>query len=170
MSLSMYQASVPVFVRGLSNLRTILGKARAHAEAKKIAPEVFLTSRLYPDMFPLTRQVQIACDVVKFGAARLAGLEAPSFPDTEATFDELEQRIDKTLAYIQQVDASQIEGSETRVVNVKLPSGTIEFTGVAYLFDFVLPNLYFHSTTTYAILRHNGVEVGKLDFLGKLSA
>jgi hypothetical protein len=167
MGLSMYQASVPVFVRGLTNLRAILRKAREHADAKKIEPAVLLASRLYPDMHPLTKQVQIACDSAKFCAARLAGIEAPSFPDTESTFDELEARIDKTIAFVREVDAAKIDGSEDRVVTMKFTAGPVDFKGVSYLFDFALPNFYFHVTTTYGILRHNGVELGKWDYLGR---
>jgi hypothetical protein len=167
MSLSMYQSSVPVFVRGLTNLREILRKARNHAEAKKIEPAVLLASRLYPDMHPLTRQVQIASDAAKFCAARLAGAEPPSFDDTEATFDELEARIDKTIAYVSAIAAAQIDGSEERFVKLKLPSGTIELKGAAYLLGFALPNFYFHVTTAYDILRHNGVELGKFDYHGR---
>jgi uncharacterized protein len=167
MSLSMYQASVPVFLRGLTNLREILRKARNHAEAKKIEPAVLLSSRLYPDMHPLTRQVQIASDAAKFCAARLAGAQPPSFDDTEATFDELEARIDKTIAYVSEIPAARIDGSEERLVKLKLPSGTIELKGTAYLLGFALPNFYFHVTTAYGILRHNGVELGKLDYLGQ---
>jgi uncharacterized protein len=167
MSLSMYQASVPVFVRGLTNLRQILRKARNHAEAKKIEPAVLLASRLYPDMHPLTRQVQIASDAAKFCAARLAGAEPPSFEDTEATFDELEARIDKTIAYVSEIAAAQIDGSEERLVKLKLPGGAIELKGAAYLLGFALPNFYFHVTTAYDILRHNGVELGKFDYLGQ---
>ncbi len=167
MSLSMYQASVPVFVRGLTNLRAILQKARDHAEAKKIDPAVLLASRLYPDMYPLTRQVQVASDAAKFCTARLAGAEPPKFDDTETTFDELEARIDKTIAFVQEIDSSKIDGSEERVVTLKTPSRTIEFSGQSYLLHFALPNFYFHVTTAYAILRHNGVEIGKFDYLGR---
>jgi uncharacterized protein len=167
MSLSMYQASVPVFVRGLTNLRAIVRKAREHAEAKKIEPAVLLASRLYPDMHPLTRQIQIASDAAKFCAARLAGAEPPSFADTEATFDELEARIDKTIAYVKGIEAAKIDGSEERPVELKLPSGPLELKGVSYLVDFALPHFYFHITTAYDILRHNGVELGKFDYLGR---
>ncbi len=167
MSLSMYQASVPVFVRGLTNLRAILRKARDHAEVRKIDLAVLLTSRLYPDMYPLTRQVQAASDAAKFCTARLAGIEPPRFEDTETTFDELEARIDKTIAYLQQIDASKIDGSEERIVTLKTPSRSLEFTGQSYLLHFSLPNFFFHVTTAYDILRHNGVEIGKFDFLGR---
>jgi hypothetical protein len=166
MSIPMYQISIPVFIRMLNNLSAILNKAAAHADAKKIDPSVFINSRLAPDMFPLSRQVQIATDAVKGCAARLAGVDIPSFPDTEATFAELQERIAKTQAFLNSVTASQIEGSESRTVTVKVRGNDVEFLGLAYLTGFVLPNLYFHTTTTYAILRHNGVEIGKMDYLG----
>ncbi|PTB22332.1 DUF1993 domain-containing protein [Trinickia symbiotica] len=166
MSLSMYQASVPVFLRGLTNLRAVLHKGRDHAEARKIDLAVLLSSRLYPDMFPLTRQVQSASDAAKFCTARLAGVEPPRFEDTETTFDELVARIDKTIAYLKEADASNIDGSEERTVTIKTPSRSIEFDGQSYLLHFALPNFFFHVTTAYAILRHNGVELGKLDYLG----
>ena len=168
MSLSMYQASIPVFVRQLGNLSAILKKAEAHAQTKKIEPEVFITARLAPDMFALARQVQIATDGVKGGAARLAGVEIPSFPDTEKTFEELQARITKTLEFIKTLKASQIDGSEERKITLKVGGQEMSFAGQAYLLNFVLPNLFFHITTTYAILRHNGVEIGKRDYLGSL--
>lgn len=166
MSLSMYQASIPVFTRQLNNLSTILGLAAAHAEAKKIDPSVFLNARLAPDMFPLSRQVQIACDGVKGGAALLAGIEAPSHADDETSFAELQARIAKTLAFLQGVSAAQIDGSEERTVTLKRRDKETHFQGQAFLLDHVMPNFYFHLTTAYAILRHNGVEIGKRDFLG----
>ncbi|MGH8352344.1 MAG: DUF1993 domain-containing protein [Pseudomonas sp.] len=166
MSLSMYQASIPVFVRQLGNLSAILGIAAAHAEAKKIDPSVFIDARLAPDMFPLSRQVQIACDGVKSGAALLAGLEAPSYADDETSLSELQERIAKTLAFLQGVDAAQIDGSEERTVTLRRRDKETHFQGQAFLLDHVLPNFYFHLTTAYAILRHNGVEIGKRDFLG----
>ncbi|TWC28963.1 hypothetical protein FBY03_1325 [Pseudomonas sp. SJZ079] len=166
MSLSMYQASIPVFTRQLNNLSTILGLAAAHAEAKKIDPSVFLNARLAPDMFPLSRQVQIACDGVKGGAALLAGIEAPSYADDETSFAELQARIAKTLAFLQGVSATQIDGSEERTVTLKRRDKETHFQGQAFLLDHVMPNFYFHLTTAYAILRHNGVEIGKRDFLG----
>jgi hypothetical protein len=167
MPLSMYQASVPVFTRAFANLSAILDKGAAFAEAKKIDPSVLINSRLAADMFPLARQVQIATDVTKGGVARLAGIEVPSFPDTEATFPELKERIKKTVDFIKSVKPAQVDGSEEKTVKIKVGGNELEFTGQAYLFGFVLPNLYFHSTITYAILRHNGVEVGKADYLGK---
>ena len=166
MSLTMYQASIPVFVRMLGNLSAILDKAAAHAEAKKIDPSVFINARLAPDMFPLSRQVQIATDMAKGCAARLAGIEVPSYEDNESTFAELHARIAKTIAFIESVSASQIDGSEERQITLKFGSHELNFLGQAYLLDFVLPNFHFHLTTTYAILRHNGVEIGKKDYTG----
>ncbi|TJY62351.1 DUF1993 domain-containing protein [Sinimarinibacterium sp. CAU 1509] len=163
----MYTQSVPLLQRALGSLAQILRKAQAHAEARKIDPQVLLSSRLYPDMFALARQVQIATDTAKGCAARLAGEEPPSYEDTESTFDELQARIVRTLDYLQSFRPEQIEGSEQREVTLKLRSGPIQFTGLSYLNGFVLPNIYFHVTTAYAILRHNGVELGKLDYLGQ---
>ncbi len=166
MSLTMYQASIPVFVRMLGNLSAILDKAAVHAEAKKIDPAIFINARLAPDMFPLSRQVQIATDMAKGCAARLAGIEVPRYEDNETTFAELQARIAKTKAFIQSVSASQIDGSEDRQITLKFGSKELSFLGQAYLLDFVIPNFHFHLTTTYAILRHNGVEVGKKDYTG----
>lgn len=166
MSLSMYQISIPVFTRVLGNLSAILGKAAAHAEARKIDPSVFINSRLAPDMFALARQVQIASDTVKGCAARLAGVDIPSYADTETTFPELQERIAKTLAFVNTLTAAQIDGSESRTITIQLRGKEVQFPGLTYLTSFVLPNLYFHVTTAYAILRHNGVELGKMDFLG----
>jgi len=166
MSLTMYQASIPVFVRMLDNLSGILDKAAAHAEAKKIDPAIFINARLAPDMFPLSRQVQIATDMVKGCAARLAGIEVPSYDDNESTFSELQARIAKTKVFIESVSASQVDGSEERKITLKFGSKELNFLGQAYLLDFVLPNFHFHLTTTYAILRHNGVEIGKKDYTG----
>jgi len=166
MTISMYQITVPVFKRTLNNLTAILNKAAAHAEARKIDPAVFISSRLAPDMLPLARQVQIATDAVKGCAARLAGVEIPSFADTEATFPELVERVAKTQAFLDGISAAQLEGSEDRTVTLQIRGNDVQFKGMAYLQGFVLPNLYFHVTTTYAILRHNGVELGKMDYLG----
>jgi hypothetical protein len=168
MSLSMYQASVPVFIRGLGNLSAILDKAAKHAEAKQIEPSVFINARLAPDMYPLSRQVQIATDVTKGCAARLAGIEVPSYEDNEATFPELQARIAKTVAFLQSVSPSQLDGSEERPISLKLRGKEVSFLGQPYLLSFVLPNFYFHLTTTYAILRHNGLEIGKADFIGSI--
>lgn len=166
MSLSMYQVSIPVFNRQLNNLSTILGLASAHAEEKKIDASVFLNARLAPDMFPLSRQVQIACDTAKGGAALLAGVDAPSHADDETSFAELQARIAKTLTFLASLNAAQIDGSEARTVTLKRRDKETHFQGQAFLLEHVLPNLYFHLTTTYAILRHNGVNIGKRDFLG----
>jgi hypothetical protein len=166
MSLSMYQASVPVFVRMLENLAEILKKAEAHAETKKIDPSVLINARLAPDMFALSRQIQIATDGAKGGAARLAGVEIPSYPDTETTFAELQARIAKTVGFLKNLSAEQIEGSEDRTITLKVGGSDASFPGHTFLMNFVLPNLYFHITAAYLILRHNGVEVGKMDYLG----
>lgn len=166
MTLSMYQASTPVFIRGLKNLAEILRKAEADADARKIEHSVFIQSRLAPDMFPLVRQVQIATDGVKGCAARLAGIEIPSYEDTESTFDELHARIAKTIAFLESVPASQIDGTEEKTITFKTRNTERHFHGLPYLTTFVLPNFYFHSVAVYLILRHNGVQIGKMDFLG----
>ncbi len=166
MSFSMYTASVPVFVRGLKNLAACLEKARADAEARKFAPEILVDARLAPDMHKLSRQVQIASDTVKNAAARLAGLEVPSFPDTESNFDELQERISRTIAYVETVTQAQLDASEEKVVTLKFPGREITFSGADYLTNFVLPNFYFHLTTAYAILRNQGVKLGKADYMG----
>jgi hypothetical protein len=168
MSISMYQASIPTLVHMLRNLDGILAKAGAHAEAKRIDPSVLVSSRLYPDMFPLARQVQIATDMAKGCGARLAGQEPPRYEDTEATLSELSGRIHKTIAYLESLKAEAIEGSEARVITLKLRDASVTFQGTSYLLNFVLPNFYFHVTAAYAILRHNGVELGKQDYLGKI--
>lgn len=168
MSISMYQASVPPIIRALSNLREILLKAAAHADAKKIAPAVLVGARLYPDMYPLSRQVQIATDMAKGGASRLAGKEIPKYEDTESNFAELVARLDKTIALLETIKPAEIDGSEEKVITLQLHERTLTFKGLPYLLDYVLPNVYFHVTTAYAILRHNGVEIGKKDFLGKV--
>ncbi|MDE2236226.1 MAG: DUF1993 domain-containing protein [Gammaproteobacteria bacterium] len=166
MSLSMYQASVPVFIRMLNNLSSILKKGEAHAQAKKIEPSVLINARLYPDMFTLARQVQIATDQVKGCAARLSGAEPPSYEDKEQSFAELQARLEKTLQYLKSFKPEQIDGSEERMVNLKVRDKTISLKGRDYLFERVYPNFFFHVTTAYDILRHNGVEIGKGDFLG----
>jgi hypothetical protein len=168
MAITMYQASVPVFTRNLGNLRAILEKASAHAVAKKIDPVVLTGARLYPDMLPLTVQVQIASDFARGTAARLAGKEPPSFEDKETTFAELVSRIDRTLDYLKTVKAPEIDGSETREVVRKVGGKEKKFSGLNYLLQFALPNFYFHVATAYAILRHSGVEIGKSDFIGDL--
>jgi hypothetical protein len=166
MPISMYSASVPVLIRGLHNLSAILDKAAASAEARKIDPAVLIGARLAPDMFPLGRQIQIASDTAKGGAARLAGADVPSWPDTETTFPELQARIKKTVDYLETFKAGQIDGGEDRTITLKTPEGDLTFPGQAFLFNFVLANFLFHVTTAYAILRHNGVEIGKRDYLG----
>jgi hypothetical protein len=167
MTLSMYQASVPVFLRGLENLAAILAKGAAHAEAKKIDPSVFINARLAPDMLALARQVQIASDAAKGCTARLATAEVPSYPDTETTFPELQARIAKTIDFVKGFTAQRIDGSEERSVTLKIRGEDMKFRGQDYLFKLALPNFYFHVTTTYDILRHNGVELGKMDYLGR---
>jgi len=167
MTISMYQASVPVFTRTLNNLAAILDKAAAHAEAKKIDPAVLVNARLYPDMFALARQVQIASDSAKGGAARLTGVEPPKFEDNETSFPELIARVRKTVAYLEALKPAQIDGSEERAITLKIRDKTLTFVGLPYLLHHVLPNFFFHVTTTYAILRHSGVEIGKQDFLGR---
>ena len=167
MTISMYQACVPTFIRVLDNLAAVLEKAAAHAEAKKIDPAVLIASRLYPDMFPLVKQVQIAADAAKGGAARLAQLEPPAYEDNETTFAELVARLRRTVAYLGTLKPEQIDGSEERTVTWKTRTATKSMQGMPYLLNHVLPNLFFNVTTAYAILRHNGVEIGKGDFLGR---
>ena len=167
MTLSMYQASVPAFLRGLENLSAILAKGAAHAEARKIDPAVFVNARLAPDMLHFARQVQIASDAAKGCTARLAGAEVPSFPDTETTFPELQARIAKTIEFVKGFKPAQIDGSEERTCVLKTRTAEITHRGQDYLFKLALPNFYFHVTTAYDILRHNGVELGKMDYLGK---
>jgi hypothetical protein len=166
MSIDMYQASIPAVVRMLGNLSAILDKAVVYAEVKKIEPSVLINARLAPDMYPLSRQVQIAADIAKACAARLSGQEVPSFEDNEATFAELQERIAKTLTFIDSVKPEQIANSEDRAIVIKLRGKDVNFTGQVYLFNFVLPNVYFHITMTYAILRHNGLDLGKMDYIG----
>jgi hypothetical protein len=166
MTLSMYQASVPVFTRMLANLAACLTKAEADATTRNIDPLIFTAARLAPDMLPLTRQVQIACDSAKRCIANLAGVEAPVFPDTETTFPQLQERIAKTQAFLATIDAAKIDGTEDRDVTLKMPSREVHFKGQAFLTFFSLPNFFFHIGVTYAILRHNGVALGKMDYLG----
>jgi hypothetical protein len=166
MKISMYQASAPRFVNMLTNLRAILDKAQAHAEAKKIDPEVLAGARLFPDMFALARQVQIACDTAKGAVARLSGLENPKHEDTEKSIAELKARIDKTIAFIETVRPELVDGSEDRDISLKLGTREVSWKGMQYLLGFALPNFYFHATTAYDILRHCGVELGKRDYIG----
>ena len=169
MSVSMYLASVPPFLRTLTNLRAILEKVAKHAEVKKIAPSVLVNARLYPDMFPLSRQVQIATDHAKRAVSRLAGIEPPKYEDNESTFPELVARIDKTIAFLETIKPEQIDGSEDKTITLSMHDKTRTFKGMPYLLEYELPNFYFHVVTAYAILRHNGVEIGKQDFLGKIA-
>jgi hypothetical protein len=162
----MYQASAPRFANTLKNLSAILDKAQAHADAKKLDPKVFGAARLYPDMFPMVRQVQSACDAAKGAVARLAGVDIPVHEDTEQTFEELKARIAKTITFIQSIQPAKIDGSEEREIVLKMRSGEVKFKGMQYLLGQALPNFYFHVTTAYNILRHNGVEVGKRDYIG----
>jgi hypothetical protein len=166
MQITMYDTLVPTANRMLGNLSSFLDKAEAFAAAKKIDATILLNSRLAPDMFPLTRQVQIAADMVKGAAARLSGTELPKFEDNETTIAELKARVAKTLAFVNSVDAAKFGGSEERDVTLQARTGDRHFKGLNYLRDYVLPNVYFHTTAAYAILRHNGVELGKNDFIG----
>jgi uncharacterized protein len=168
LSLSMHSASVPVFVRMLGNLNAWLEKAEAHARAKKFDTGVYLNARLAPDMLPFSKQIQIACDAAKFGVARLAGVESPKFEDNETSLAELRERIAKTVAYVQSVPMAQIDGTEAKDVVVPRRDGSMTLKGEFYLKHFVLPNFFFHTTTAYALLRHNGVDLGKGDYLGAL--
>jgi hypothetical protein len=168
MKLSMYEASIPLFLHTLESLKTLLQKGAAHAEAKKFDPNVLVNSRLAPDMLNLARQVQIASDAAKGAAARLSAAEPPKFEDTEATLPELVARVDKTITYLRGLNAAQFEGSEERTVTVNTPRGALSFTGVHFLRHWALPNFFFHVTTAYNLLRHNGVEIGKADYLGKV--
>jgi hypothetical protein len=167
MTISMYQASVPVFIRMLGNLAAILDKAAAHCEARKIEPAALIHYRLYPDMFAFARQVQAATDHARNGAARLAGMEAPELAKTEASFAELIERIRKSIAYLEGFQAEQIDGSEAHEVSIKRGDSVTSYRGQDYLLNRVLPNFYFHVTTAYDILRHNGVELGKRDYIGR---
>jgi hypothetical protein len=169
MSLSMSQVCLPALEIGLNALSAVLDKAEAHATAKKIDPSVLLNSRLAPDMFPLARQVQIATELTKNGASRLAGLEPPRYEDTETTIEQLRARLQKTVAHLQSFDSKQIDGSADREITFPLgPTRKGQMKGSDYLNHFVLPNVYFHLTIAYAILRHCGVELGKEDFLGAI--
>ena len=167
MTISMYQASVPPLMRSINNLVAILEKGAADATERKIDPTVLINSRLYPDMLPLSKQVQIVSDIARRGVARLAGQEAPAMPDTETTFAELIDRLKQTNAYLATLTAAQIDGSEAKSIELPMGKQTMQFEGLPYLVEFVLPNVYFHVTTAYNILRHSGVKLGKLDFLGK---
>jgi uncharacterized protein len=166
MTISMYQASVPVFVRALTNLSNVLKKGEAHAKAKGVEPDLLLQQRLVFDMLPLIKQIQIACDMAARGAARLAGVEPKSFEDNEKTLAEAHSRIERAIAYVQGFKPEQIDGSEGRHIQIKMRSGEVDFTGIEYLQGYAIPNLYFHCTTAYDILRVAGTDIGKKDFLG----
>jgi hypothetical protein len=166
LSLTIYETSVPVFIRALSILSAILDKASAHARANKLDPAELVEARLAPDMFTLARQVQAASDAAKSCAARLTGSDIPSFPDTEKTLPELQDRIAKTIAYLRSFNPSQFEGGAERVITLNLPGKPVTFQGKVYLLTFSLPNFFFHVTTAYDILRHKGLNIGKMDYLG----
>jgi hypothetical protein len=168
MAVSLYDFSIPVFIRGLTNTSAILDKAAAYAAAKKFDSGVLAQARLYPDMHPLLRQVQIACDTAKGAAARLAGIEVPKHEDTEVTFADLKARIAKTLDFLKTVTPAQLQEAEGRSIEIKFPNGSWKFTAPGYLTDFVLPNFFFHTSMVYALLRKNGVEIGKGDYLGAI--
>src|SRR5579862_1111354 len=168
MAISMYRASVPLFVQVLNSLSAIIDKAEAHCEARKIDPAVLIGYRLAPDMYPLSRQLQIVSDMTRGAAARLAGTEPPSWPDTETTFAELKARLAKTLDFVQGFRPDQIDGSDERQVTIQGGGNTFTFTGESYLIHFVMPNVLFHAATFYDILRHAGLELGKRDFIGQV--
>ncbi len=166
MTISMYQASVPRFIHMLNNLSALLDKAQAHVAAKKLDESALTGFRLYPDMLPMARQIMIATDTAKGAAARLAGVEIPVYDDVEKTLPELQARIARTVTYLQTFTPAQIDGSEEREVVIKRRDSETRHSGLQYLLGQALPNFYFHVTTAYAILRHNGVEIGKRDYLG----
>ena len=165
---SLYDASIPTITRALDNFIHVLEKGAAHAEAKKIEPSVFIGSRLAPDMFPLSKQVQVACDIAKGGMSRLAQVEAPKYEDNETTFAELIERLRKTIKYLETLKPAQFDDG-SRTVTFPMQGATKTMPGSLYLFQRVLPNVFFHCTTGYNILRHNGVEIGKGDFLGPVA-
>jgi hypothetical protein len=168
MSVELYDVSIPVLTLSLNNLNSILDKAASHAEDKKVDPKALPAARLIVDMLPLSAQIQFACDTAKGAAARLAGVEIPKHEDTEATIPELQARVAKTLKFIESIKPDQLKGSETREVILQFPQGSLKFTGLNYLTNFVLPNFFFHVTMAYALLRKNGVALGKGDFLGPM--
>ena len=165
--MSFYDASVPAFLQILGSLSGILTKAEKHCAAKNIKPEVLLGARLYPDMLPFSKQVQLASDFAAKGCARLTGSEVPATPDTEKTFEELKQRLAKTIDYVKAFKPAQFEGADAREVTFPIgPTNTLTLKGQQFVNNFAFPNFYFHAATAHGILRHNGVEVGKRDFLG----
>jgi len=167
MAISMYQASVPQLKKMLLNLSAILTTAEEHAAAKGIDDKVLVEARLFPDMFPLAKQIQIACDQVKFGLARLASVEAPKFDDTESTLVQLKERISKTIAFMDSIKPEQVDGTEAKEIKFSIREWSFEFVGEQYVLTWIIPNFYFHITTAYSILRHNGIELGKTDYLGQ---
>jgi hypothetical protein len=167
MQISMYEASIPMFIHSLKSLRAVLEKGAAYAEAKKFDSAVLANSRLFPDMLPLINQIQIASDAAKGAAARLAGVDAPKFEDTEKTFPELIARIDKTIDYLSSVTPEQLQGSEERTITIKTRNDSYSSSGLSFLRHRAIPNFFFHLTIAYSLLRHNGVEIGKADFLGR---
>jgi hypothetical protein len=165
--MSFHDATVPAFLQILGALSGILTKAEAHCKAKNIAPEVLLGARLYPDMLPFTKQIQLACDFAGKSCARLAHIEVPSTPDTEKSFDELKARLAKTADYLKTFKPAQFEGADSKEVTFPIgPSNTLTLKGQQFANNFAFPNFYFHAATAHGILRHNGVEIGKRDFLG----
>ena len=164
--LTIYDATIPPLKRTLNNMAAILKKGEEYADAKKIEHSVLLNSRLFVDMYPLTRQVQIATDMSKGAGARLAGVEIPKYEDNETSFAELQARIAKTIAFLDTIDSKQLQDAETREITITIRKTDLKFSGQDYLLKWVLPNVYFHVTTAYNILRHHGVELGKQDFLG----
>jgi uncharacterized protein len=168
MPVSLYDVSIPVFALSLSNLSAILDKAESYAQAKKVDPKAMPQARLIVDMLPLSAQIQIACDTAKGAAARLAGVAVPKHEDTEATLPELKARVAKTLDFIKTIKPEQLQGAETREIVLQFPQTTLKFNGINYLTNFVLPNFFFHVTMAYALLRKNGVDLGKRDFLGPI--
>ncbi|MFC5438815.1 DUF1993 domain-containing protein [Rhodanobacter ginsenosidimutans] len=167
MTLSMYQASAPVFIRALGNLTHVLKKGEAHAKTKNVSDEALLQTRLIIDMLPLIKQVQIACDMATRGMARLAGVEPQSFEDNETTLEQAYDRIARATDYIKSFTPEQIDGSESRAIHLKMRSGELNFDGQTYLLHFLIPNVFFHCTTAYNILREAGTEIGKMDFVGQ---
>jgi uncharacterized protein len=166
MTLSMYQASVPLLIRALQNLQGVLEKGKAHAAAKGTEEANYITMRLIPDMLPLASQIRIACDVAKRGIGRLAGVEPPSHPDNETTFDQLIARCGSVIDYLGTFTAEQIDGTEQNEILLPTPFGELTFTGQNFLFGFIIANVHFHSTVTYSLLRSAGVDLGKRDYLG----
>lgn len=168
MALTMYQASVPVCIRAMNNLKAVMKKGEEYAKSKQIDLDVFFNARLAPDMLPFAAQIRIVSDASKGCGARLAGVDIPKYEDDEKTYDDLYTRLNKTIDYLNTLSPEQFSGSEDRIITIKLPKITLEMTGVQFLNQFSLPNLYFHATTAYDILRHNGVALSKRDYLGEI--